>query len=214
MSRLRCDISISLDGFVAGPNQSEENPLGEGGERLHDWVVPLAAWREAHGHEGGAVNESARILEESRENVGAGVMGRNMFGPIGGGPWRDDEWKGWWGDEPPYRYPVFVLTHHPRDPVEMKGGTTYHFVTDGIESALEQARAAAGGQDVTLWGGAEAANQYLAAGLLDELELHVVPLLLGGGARLLDGLGPAVKLEQVRAVEAPGVAHLKYRVVT
>ena len=214
MSRLRCDISISLDGFVAGPNQSEENPLGEGGERLHDWVVPLAAWREAHGHEGGAVDESARILEESRENVGAGVMGRNMFGPIGGGPWRDDEWKGWWGDEPPYRYPVFVLTHHPRDPVEMQGGTTYHFVTDGIESALEQAREAAGGKDVMLWGGAEVANQYLAAGLLDELELHVVPLLLGGGARLFDGLGPAVKLEQVRAVEAPGVTHLKYRAVT
>ena len=210
MSRLRCDISISLDGFVAGPNQSEENPLGEGGERLHDWVVPLAAWREAHGHEGGAVNESARILEESRENVGAGVMGRNMFGPIGGGPWRDDEWKGWWGDEPPYRYPVFILTHHPRDPVEMQGGTTYHFVTDGIESALAQARDAAGGKDVMLWGGAEVANQYLAAGLLDELELHVVPLLLGGGARLFDGLGPAVKLEQVRAVEAPGVTHLKY----
>ena len=214
MSRLRCDISISLDGFVAGPNQSEENPLGEGGERLHDWVVPLAAWREAHGHEGGAVNESARILEESRENVGAGVMGRNMFGPIGGGPWRDDEWKGWWGDEPPYRYPVFVLTHHPRDPVEMQGGTTYHFVTDGIESALEQAKEAAGGKDVMLWGGAEVANQYLAAGLLDVLELHVVPLLLGGGARLFDGLGPAVKLEQVRAVEAPGVTHLKYAAVT
>ena len=214
MSRLRCDISISLDGFVAGPNQSEENPLGEGGERLHDWVVPLAAWREAHGHEGGAVNESARILEESRENVGAGVMGRNMFGPIGGGPWRDDEWKGWWGDEPPYRYPVFILTHHPRDPVEMQGGTTYHFVTDGIDSALAQARDAAGGKDVMLWGGAEAANQYLAAGLLDELELHVVPLLLGGGARLFDGLGPAVRLEQVRAVEAPGVTHLKYAAVT
>ena len=214
MSRLRCDISISLDGFVAGPNQSEENPLGEGGERLHDWVVPLAAWREAHGHEGGAVNESARILEESRENVGAGVMGRNMFGPIGGGPWRDDEWKGWWGDEPPYRYPVFILTHHPRDPVEMQGGTTYHFVTDGIDSALAQARDAAGGKDVMLWGGAEAANQYLAAGLLDELELHVVPLLLGGGARLFDGVGPAVRLEQVRAVEAPGVTHLKYAAVT
>ena len=211
MSRLRCHISISLDGFVAGPNQSEENPLGEGGERLHDWVVPLAAWREAHGHEGGAVDESARILEESRENVGAGVMGRNMFGPIGGGPWRDDEWKGWWGDEPPYRYPVFILTHHPRDPVEMQGGTTYHFVTDGIESALEQARDAAGGKDVMLWGGAEVANQYLAAGLLDVLELHVVPLLLGGGARLFDGVGPAVKLEQVRAVEAPGVTHLQVR---
>jgi dihydrofolate reductase len=214
MSKLRCHISVSLDGFVAGPDQSEENPLGEGGERLHDWVVPLAAWREAHGHEGGKVDESARILEESGENVGAGVMGRNMFGPAGGGPWRGDEWKGWWGDEPPYRYPVFVVTHHPRDPVEMQGGTTYHFATDGIEAALEQAKEAAGGKDVMLWGGAQVVNEYLAAGLLDVLELHVVPLLLGGGARLFDDVGPAVKLEQVRAVEAPGVTHLKYAAVT
>jgi dihydrofolate reductase len=213
MSKLRCHISVSLDGFVAGPNQSEENPLGEGGERLHDWVVPLAAWREAHGHEGGAVDASARIFEEARENVGAGVMGRNMFGPIGGGPWRDD-WKGWWGDEPPYRYPVFVVTHHPRDPVEMQGGTTYHFTTDGIEAALEQAQEAAGGKDVMLYGGAQIVNEYLAAGLLDVLELHVVPLLLGGGARLFEDVGPAVRLEQVRAVEAPGVTHLKYAAMT
>jgi dihydrofolate reductase len=215
VSKLRCHISVSLDGFVAGPNQSEENPLGEGGERLHDWVVSLAAWRQAHGMQGGEVNESARIVEESRENVGAGVMGRNMFGPVGGGPWRDEQWTGWWGDDPPYHYPVFVLTHHPRDPLEMKGGTTFHFVTDGIKSALEQAREAAGGRDVMLWGGAEVANQYLAAGLLNEIELHVVPLLLGDGARLFDNLGGAgVQLEQVRAVEAPGVTHLKYRVVT
>jgi dihydrofolate reductase len=188
MSTFRCHISISLDGYVAGPNQSEENPLGEGGEQLHDWVVPLAAWREAHGHEGGEVNESARILDESRENVGAGVMGRNMFGPVSGGPW-DEGWKGWWGDEPPYRYPVFIVTHHARESVEMQGGTTYHFVTDGIESALAQAKAAAGGKDVMLWGGADVVNQYLAAGLLDELELHVAPRLLGGGARLFDGVG-------------------------
>jgi dihydrofolate reductase len=213
MSKLRCHISVSLDGFVAGPNQSEENPLGEGGERLHDWVVPLAAWREAHGHEGGTIDASARIFEEARENVGAGVMGRNMFGPIGGGPWRDD-WKGWWGDEPPYRYPVFVVTHHPRDPVEMQGGTTYQFATDGIEAALEQAKEAAGGKDVMLYGGAQIVNEYLAAGLLDVLELHVVPLLLGGGARLFDDVGPAVRLEQVRAVEAPGVTHLKYAAAT
>ena len=214
MSRLRCDISISLDGFVAGPNQSEENPLGEGGERLHDWVVPLAAWREAHGKQGGEVNESARILEEARENIGAAVMGRNMFGPVGGGPWGDGQWTGWWGDNPPYHYPVFIVTHHPRDPVEMEGGTTFHFVTDGIESALEQAKAAAGGKDVMLWGGGSIAQQYLAAGLLDELELHVVPVLLGDGARIFDNLGNAeVRLEQVRAVEAPGVTHLKYRVV-
>src|ERR1700704_1357149 len=176
MSKLRCHISISLDGFVAGPNQSEENPLGEGGERLHEWVVPLAAWREAHGEQGGEVNESARIVEESRENIGAAVMGRNMFGPVRGGAWGDEQWTGWWGDNPPYHYPVFILTHYPRDPVEMEGGTTFHFVTDGIESALEQAREAAGGKDVMLWGGAQVAQQYLAAGLFEKLELHIVPV--------------------------------------
>lgn len=153
MSKLRCHISISVDGFVAGPNQSEENPLGEGGERLHDWVVPLAAWREAHDKQGGVENESARVVEESRLNVGAGVMGRNMFGPVGGGAWSDERWTGWWGDDPPYHYPVFILTHHPRDPVEMEGGTTYHFVTDGIESALERAREAADGK-TSCFGGA------------------------------------------------------------
>src|SRR5438128_1021500 len=206
MSKLRCHISISLDGFVAGPNQSEENPLGEGGERLHDWVVPLAAWRQSHGEQGGEVNESARIVEESRENIGAGVMGRNMFGPVHGGAWGDEQWTGWWGDNPPYHYPVFILTHHPRDPVEMEGGTTFHFVTDGIESALEQARKAAGGKDVMLWGGANIAQQYLATGLLDELELHVVPVLLGDGARFFDNLGNAeVQLEQVRAGSVCGM---------
>ena len=214
MSKLRSDITISLDGCVAGPNQSEESPLGEGGEGLHDWVVQLAVWRESHGLEGGEVNVSTRIVEEARENIGAAVMGRNMFGPPGGGPWGDAPWTGWWGDEPPYHYPVFVLTHHPRDPLEMEGGTTFHFVTDGIESALEGARDAAGGKDVMLWGGARAINQYLAAGLLDELELHLVPIVLGDGARLFDDLGDAdVHLEQLRAVEAPGVTHVKYRVV-
>jgi dihydrofolate reductase len=213
MTALRCHISISADGFVAGPNQSEENPLGEGGEGLHDWIVPLAAWREAHDKQGGEVNASARIVEESRANIGAGVMGRNMFGPIGGGDWGDGRWKGWWGDTPPYRNDVFVVTHHPREPVAMDGGTTYHFVTDGIERALEQAKEAANGQDVMLWGGAQIINQYLAAGLLDELELHIVPVLLGGGARLFDDLGGSdVELEQIRAVEAPGVTHIKYRV--
>ena len=215
MSKLRCSISISLDGFVAGPNQSEEEPLGKGGEGLHDWVIRLAAWREAHGMEGGEVTESTRVLEESLENVGAGVMGRNMFGPPVGGPWGDGRWKGWWGDDPPYRYPVFVVTHHPREPLEMEGGTTFHFVTDGIESALDQARKAAGGKDVMLWGGGAIVGQYLAAGLLDELELHVVPVLLGDGARIFGNLGDAaVQLEQIRAVEAPGVTHLKYRVAS
>jgi dihydrofolate reductase len=215
MSKLRCHISISLDGFAAGPNQSQENPLGEGGMQLHDWVIRLAAWREPHGYEGGEVNESTRIVEESRENVGAGVMGRNMFGPPGGGPWGDEQWTGWWGDNPPFHYPVFVLTHHPRQPLEMEGGTTFHFVTDGIEPALEKARETAGGKDVLLSGGAEVVNEYLAAGLLDELQLSVAPVLLGDGARLFDDLGDAkVQLEQVRVVEAPGVAHLTYRVVT
>src|ERR671935_2554079 len=162
MSKLRCHISISLDGFVAGPNQSEENPLGEGGERLHDWVVPLAAWRQSHGKQGGEVNASTRIFEESRENIGASVMGRNMFGPIGGGDW-DEQWKGWWGDTPPFHHDVFVITHHPREPVEMAGDTTYHFVTDGIESALERAKESADAQDVMLLGGAEVINQYVAA---------------------------------------------------
>lgn len=214
MSKLRCHIAISLDGFVAGPNQSEENPLGEGGERLHGWMVSLAAWRQSHGRQGGELNESTSIMDETRENVGAGVMGRNMFGPAGGGNWRDGQWKGWWGDNPPYHNDVFILTHYPRQPVEMEGGTTFHFVTDGIERALERAKDSAEGQDVRLWGGALVIQQYLAAGLLDELELHVVPVLLGDGARLFDNLGGAgIELEQVRAVEAPGVTHLKYRSV-
>ncbi|MCA2227781.1 dihydrofolate reductase family protein [Nonomuraea aurantiaca] len=213
MSKLRCHISISLDGYVAGPDQSVENPLGVGGEGLHDWVAALAAFREAHGGQGGEVNASTPVFQEAIHNIGAAVMGRGMFGPIGGGPWGDGQWKGWWGDNPPYHYDVFVLTHHPREPVEMAGGTTYHFVTDGIESALEQAKKAADGKDVMLWGGGQVIQQYLAAGLLDVLELHVVPILLGGGSRPLDDLGGAdVRLEQVRAVEAPGVTHLKYRI--
>jgi dihydrofolate reductase len=213
MSKLRCHIAISLDGFVAGPNQSEQNPLGERGELLHGWMAPLATWRESHGQQGGEVDQSTQIMEETRENVGAGVMGRNMFGPIGGGDWGDGQWKGWWGDDPPYHNDVFILTHHPRDAAEMEGGTTYHFVTDGIERALELAREAANGQDVRLWGGAQAIQQYMAAGLLDVLELHVVPLLLRDGERLFDNLEDAVlQLEQVRAVEAPGVTHVKYSV--
>ena len=215
MTKLRCDISISLDGFVAGPDQSEDEPLGAGGEGLHEWVVPLAAWREAHGKEGGEENASSRVLDEARENVGASLMGRNMFGPPAGGDWGDGSWKGWWGDDPPYHHPVFVLTHHPRDPVEMEGGTTFHFVTDGIESALEQAQAAAGGQDVQLWGGGEIIRQYLAAGLIDVLELHIAPVLLGGGSRIFDEAASAgSRLEQVRVLEAPGVAHVKYRRVS
>jgi dihydrofolate reductase len=210
MSKLRFTISMSLDGYVAGPDQSEENPLGVGGERLHDWIVPLRAFRETHGREGGEVNASTPIVEGMFENVGASVMGRNMFG--GSGPWGEDPWMGWWGDEPPFHHPVFVLTHHTREPVEMQGGTTFHFVTKGIESALEQAREAAAGKDVSLGGGAAAAQQYLAAGLVDEMLISIVPVILGGGARLFDNLGGEdIGLEQVSAVEAPGVTHIRYR---
>jgi dihydrofolate reductase len=213
MSQLRCHISASLDGYVAGPNQSVQSPLGEGGEQLHRWAFSLGAWRQLHGMEGGDVNESASVVTESRANIGAAVMGRNMFGPVGGGPWGDEPWTGWWGEDPPYHYPVFILTHYPRDPMTMSGGTTFHFVTDGIESALEQAREAAEGKDVMLWGGGDVVNQYIAAGLLDVLELNVVPVLLGGGSRLFDFPGAAeLQLEQVRAIEAPCVTHLKYNV--
>jgi len=201
-----------LDGFIAGPNQSQENPLGEGGEQLHEWALGLAAWREPHGLQGGEVNASSKVIEQSRENLGATVMGRNMFG--GEGPWGDDPWEGWWGDDPPFHVPVFVVTHHAREPLIKQGGTTFAFVTDGIESALEQAREAAGDQDVGLSGGANIAQQYLKAGLIDELQIHLVPVLLNDGARLFDSLGDArVGLECTRAIEAPGVTHLTYRVV-
>jgi dihydrofolate reductase len=211
MSKVRAHITVSADGYVAGPNLSLENPLGEGGGSLHDWAVPLRAFREPHGMEGGEVNASSPVFEESLANVGAEIMGRGMFGG-GPGPWGDDLWPGWWGEEPPFHMPVFVLTHHEREPLTLSD-TTFAFVTDGIESALDQARTAAAGKDVAIVGGANVINQYLAAGLVDELELHVVPLVLGGGARLFDGVGPELELEQVRAVEAPGVTHLKYRVV-
>jgi dihydrofolate reductase len=212
VAKFKFQISISADGFVAGPNPSEDDPLGEGGEQLHEWVIKLAAWRQPHGREGGEVNASTPVMEEALDNVGATVMGRKMFGG-GPGPWGEDPWGGWWGDEPPFHTPVFVLTHHEREPLEKQGGTTFTFVNDGIESALEQAKQAAGGRDVALGGGAEVAQQYLAAGLIDELDLNVVPVLLGGGTRLFDNLdGASVVLEQVRAIEGPGVTHIKYRV--
>ncbi|HSD24942.1 MAG TPA: dihydrofolate reductase family protein [Solirubrobacterales bacterium] len=211
MSKVRVHIATSLDGYAAGPNQSEENPLGEGGEQLHEWMIELKAWREPHGKEGGEENASTRIVEEANAHVGAEIMGRGKFGPPGGGPWGDDPWQGWWGEEPPFHKPVFVLTHHEREPLTLSD-TTFTFTTDGIEAALEQAREAAGEEDVFIGGGAETINQYLAAGLVDELELHVVPVLLGGGEPLFEGVGD-LTLEQLRAVEAPGVAHLKYRVV-
>ena len=212
MSKVRAHISVSLDGYVAGPNQTQEDPLGEGGERLHDWLIVLRAWREPAGLEGGDENVSNAVVAEEKANVGAEIMGRGKFGPATRGPWGDDPWQGWWGEDPPFRMPVFVLTHHEREPLVLSD-TTFTFVTGGIESALEQAREAAGDKDVFIGGGADVINQYLAAGLVDELELHVAPILLGGGARLFDGVGPDPKLEPLRTVEAPGVAHLKYRVV-
>jgi dihydrofolate reductase len=213
MSKVRFGMAMSADGFVAGPHQSVDDPLGLGGMRLHGWVFELAAWRERHGLDGGEVNASTRVVEESVVNVGAFLMGRNMFGG-GPGPWGDDPWNGWWGDDPPYHAPVFVLTHHAREALPLQGGTTFTFVTDGIESALARAREAAGGKDVVIAGGAAVVQQYLAAGLVDELNISLVPILLGAGERLLDNLdAAAIELEQVSAVEAPGVTHLRYRVV-
>jgi dihydrofolate reductase len=174
MSKVRFQISMSLDGYVAGPNMSEDNPLGEGGTQLHEWIVPLRAFKELQGEDGnGEVNASTPIVEGTFQNVGATIMGRRMFGPVSG-PWGEDPWKGWWGDDPPYHHPVFVLTHHGREPLEMKGGTTFHFVTDGIESALQQAREAANGRDVLIGGGAATVQQYLAAGLVDEMNTSIV----------------------------------------
>jgi dihydrofolate reductase len=214
MTRLTLDISTSLDGFVAGPNQTPEEPLGKGGERLHEWVFRLASWREPHGLEGGQRDADDEVIAESIRATGAVVMGRRMFSG-GEGPWEDDpNADGWWGDEPPFHVPVFVLTHHPRETVPKQGGTSFIFVTEGIEAALEQARAAAGDKNVAIGGGASVVQQYLRAGLLDELQIHVAPVLLGGGVRLFDGeaTGP-VTLEATRVLASSHVTHLKFRVV-
>jgi dihydrofolate reductase len=213
LGKFKSVITMSLDGYVAGPDQSKDNPLGVGGEELHEWMFPLKVWRESHGDEGGEVTASSPVVAGWFDNVGAVIMGRNMFGG-GPGPWGDDPWRGWWGEDPPYHTPVFVLTHYEREPLEMQGGTTFYFVTDGIESALDQARQAAGEADVLGMGGANAIQQYLAAGLLDELEVSIAPRFLGGGARLFDNLdGADIALEQLRVVEGVGVTHISYRVV-
>jgi dihydrofolate reductase len=208
------DITMSLDGFVAGPNQTLEEPLGRGGEELHDWAIATKAWRERHGQEGGEANIDSDVIAEGLARQGALMMGRRMFSG-GEGPWEDDpNADAWWGDNPPFHGPVFILTHHPREPVEKEGGTTFTFVTDGIESALAQAREAAGEKDVVVAGGANVVQQYLAAGLVDEFHVHVAPILLGDGVRLFDNLGSAApKVEMTRAIESPGVTHLTYRVV-
>jgi dihydrofolate reductase len=209
MSSVTSQISISLDGFAAGPNQSLENPLGEGGMALHEWVFPTAGWRESHGLEGGEHNADSELAGTLTEGIGAYIMGRKMFGG-GDGPW-DQTWTGWWDEDPPFHVPVFVLTHHAREPQPMQGGTTFTFVTGGIEAALEQARAAAGDGDVAIAGGASAVRQYLAAGLLDELHLHIVPIVLGAGERLLEDVGHP-KLEPIAVVASPAVTHIRYRV--
>jgi dihydrofolate reductase len=213
MGKLLLDITISLDGYVAGPERTLDAPLGAGGERLHEWAFAASSWRERHGLEGGEANADSDVIAEGRERVGATVMGRRMFSG-GAGPWADDpNANGWWGDEPPFGHPVLVLTHHAREPLSL-GGTTFTFVTGGIEAALDEARAAAGGKDVLVAGGGSTADQYLAAGLVDELQLHVVPLLLGDGVRLFDHLGasPPV-LELIRVIASPTVTHLAYRVL-
>jgi dihydrofolate reductase len=213
MAKVKAQISISLDGCIAGPNQSEQNPLGEGGTDLHEWVVKLASWRGAHGRDGGEDdNPSNEVIKAAQEGTGAVVMGRNMFGPVRG-PWSEPAWNGWWGDDPPFHTPVFVLTHHEREPLEMEGGTTFYFVTEGVESAVAQAKEAAGERDVSIGGGAATIQQCLAAGLLDELLLNQVPILLGGGAHLfenLDGASPTFELTSL--VDGPEATHLTYRV--
>lgn len=211
MSTIKYNTSMSLDGFVAGVNQSVENPLGVNGLLLHKWMRELAVWRADAGvGTGGEVNASTAVYEEGRGKSGALIMGRNMFGG-GPGPWGDEPWNGWWGDNPPFHLPVFVLTHHARPPLEMKGGTTFTFVTEGPAAALDLARRAANGKDISISGGAGVAKQFLAAGLIDELRISLVPFMLHEGVRLLDI--PPVRLEQVRAVEAPGVTHITYQVV-
>ena len=209
MSKVSCQISVSVDGYVAGPNQSLDNPIGEGGMRLHEWAFATDTWNEQHGRQAGERTADSEIAAKMMEGIGAFIMGRNMFSP-GRGAW-DESWTGWWGDDPPYHTPVYVLTHYAREPLEMQGGTTFYFVTDGIESALEQARAAASDQDVSIAGGAAAVNQYLTAGLLDELYLHIAPVVLGGGERLFVGVGDP-KLEPVEVVHSPAATHVRYRV--
>ncbi|MDQ1712279.1 MAG: hypothetical protein QOE45_1729 [Frankiaceae bacterium] len=202
------NLAMSLDGYVAGPSQSLEHPLGVGGPPLHEWVFATRTGRRMIGEEGGSEDVDDAFLRRGHEGVGATVMGRNMFGPVRG-PWPDDAWTGWWGDEPPYHHPVFVLTHYPRASIEMQGGTTFHFVTDGIEAALARAYDAANGADVRLGGGAATVQQYLRAALVDELHVAVVPVLLGGGERLFDDVDMH-GYTCVEHVASPAVTHVRF----
>jgi dihydrofolate reductase len=209
---VKVEITMSLDGFVAGPNATLEEPLGEGGELLHEWLTGLRSFREAHGGEGGEDSEESRSFGESFRAAGAHIMGRRMFSG-GSGSWAEDsKADGWWGDDPPFHAPVFVLTHHEREPLVKEGGTTFTFVTDGIESALEQARAAAGSKDVAVAGGADVVQQYLHAGVVDELRVHVAPVLLGGGVPLFsDQERETIRLMLTDVRSGPVAAHLTYR---
>jgi dihydrofolate reductase len=197
MTSVTCNMSVSVDGFAAGPDQSLDEPIGKGGMRLHEW----------HFNPQG---EDQAVIDEWQQSPGAYVMGRNMFSP-GRGPW-DLGWSGWWGEEPPYHAPVFVLTHHPREPVVMAGGTTFQFVTEGTDAALERAKAAAGDKSVEIAGGASTVNAYLRTGAIDELHLHISPVVLGVGERLFDGVPPDLRLEPIQVIGSPGVTHVKYRV--
>ena len=212
MARITLDITMSLDGYVAGPDPSLDEPLGKGGEALHEWAFRLAAWRAEHGMEGGETGADSDLVAEHVASYGAVVMGRRMFSG-GEGEWeRDPNARGWWGDNPPFHVPVFVLTSHARESLEMQGGTTFHFVTDGIAAALDRAVEAAGDRDVHVAGGADVAQQVLNAGRFDEITIHVAPRILGSGRRLFEGVDPAVKLEPVPMPASPAVTHLRYRV--
>jgi dihydrofolate reductase len=203
------NFAISLDGYGAGPDQSRDNPLGVGGTRLHEWAFATRSQRRTHGMSGGEEGVDDEFVMRGNNGIGATIMGRNMFGPVRG-PWGDEEWTGWWGENPPFHHPVFVLTHYPRPSISMEGGTTFHFVTDGVESALEQAFNAAGGADVRLGGGASTIQQYLRAGLIDEMHLAIVPTLLGDGERLFDNLDGGLEVyECVEFVASPAVAHVR-----
>ena len=206
-------FSLSIDGFGAGPNQDLENPIGAGGLKMFDWVFPTRTWQQMHGEDDGETGVDDNVAALGFQNLGAFILGRNMFGP-GRGDWPEgpDEWKGWWGDEPPYHTPVYVLTHHPRASLEMKGGTTFHFVTDGIHSALAEAKQAAGEKDVRIGGGVSTIRQYLSAGLIDELNLAIVPVLLGEGEHLLAGLNlPKLGYECSERVEGERAMHVTIR---
>jgi dihydrofolate reductase len=204
-------FGVSLDGFSAGPNQDLQNPLGVGGPALMEWFFPTRVWRSIQGQEGGETGVDNRMAERGFANMGAWVLGRNMFGPVRG-PWPDESWKGWWGEEPPYHVPVYVLTHYPRPPLRMKGGTVFHFITDGIHAALEQAKASAGTGDVRIGGGASTVRQYLQAGLIDEMHLALRPVFMGAGVPLWQGLDmKALGYECAEVIPGERATHLIVR---